>query len=87
MADSFEKYNAGLDSPALHAVAVVAHDSTDFATDARSIYVGVTGDVTLLTSGGEVITFTAVPAGAILPIRTRRVNTTSTTASNMVALY
>ena len=87
MADSFAGYNEGLDSPALHAVAVVAHDSTDLTTDARSIYVGVTGNVTLLTSGGEVILFTAVPAGAILPIRTRRVNATATTATNMVALY
>ena len=87
MADTFEKYKDGLDSPALHAVAVTPHDSTDLTNDARSLYVGVTGDVTLLTSGGEVILFTAVPAGAILPIRTRRVNATATTATSIVALY
>lgn len=51
------------------------------------IYVGVAGDVTVETVGGDTETFTAVPAGTFIPVMVKRVNSTSTTATNMVALW
>lgn len=72
--------------PAYHAIAVVPHNSTNLAQPARAIYVGVAGDVTLVTISGETVTFTACPVG-ILPVMTRRVNSTGTAATNIVALW
>jgi len=53
---------------------------------ARALYVGVTGDVAAVNENGAAVIFTAVPAGAVLPIATSRVNATNTTATNIVAL-
>lgn len=53
---------------------------------ARALYVGGTGDVAALTENGVAVTFAGVPAGAVLPIATSRVNATNTTATNIVAL-
>lgn len=52
----------------------------------RGLYVGVTGDVAVLMAGGSTVTFKAAPVG-ILPIQVQRVNVTSTTATNILALY
>jgi len=53
---------------------------------ARALYVGGAGNVAALNENGVVVTFTAVPAGAVLPIATSRVNSSGTTATNIVAL-
>ncbi|WP_395752496.1 hypothetical protein [Prosthecobacter sp.] len=53
---------------------------------ARALYVGGAGDVTAVNENGAAVTFAAVPAGCVLPIVTRRVNATGTTATNIVAL-
>lgn len=44
------------------------------------------GDIVALVAG-TAITFKSVPAGTLLKIRASRVNSTNTTATNMVALY
>ncbi len=87
MADNFEKYNAGLDSPASDGLAVTPHDSTDLTTAARALYIGVAGNVALETTEGTVLTFVGLLAGSILPVRTIRVNSTDTTATNIIALF
>ena len=71
---------------AVEAVAVVPHDSTDLAKRTRGLYVGVSGDVVAII-GGDAITFTAMAAGIIHPISVTRVNSTNTTATNIVAIY
>ena len=59
---------------------------SDTATNAFSyIYVGTTGNVVVTTEDGQTVTFTAVPAGQYIWVRTRRVMS-ATTASNMVGL-
>ena len=59
---------------------------SDTATNAFSyIYVGTTGNVVVTTEDGQVVTFTAVPAGQYIWVRTRRVMD-ATTASNLVGL-
>lgn len=77
---------SGQDGAASNAVAVTPSDSVNLASPARSLYVGGAGNVTVVTVGGQVITFTAVPAGSILPIQVSRVNATSTTATNIISL-
>ena len=51
-----------------------------------AVYVGGAGDVVAVASNNSTATFTAV-AGSTLLIRPKRINSTSTTATAMVALY
>lgn len=73
--------------PAIGALAVTL--DADISTLAcRGLYVGTTGDVAVVMSvGGAPVTFIGVQGGTVLPIRVRRVNTSGTTATNIIALY
>jgi hypothetical protein len=42
--------------------------------------------IAVVKQNGEAVTFTNPPQGGILPVKGRRVNSTNTTASNIVAL-
>lgn len=50
------------------------------------IYVGGAGNLKVTTERGDVVTFSAVPVGTVLPIRTSLVWATGTTATNLVGL-
>jgi len=82
--DPFDKHGVNLSDPASHAVAVTKSDTT-YLIASRALYVGGTGDVAVLTLGGETVTFVGVPTGTILPIRVLRV-LAATTATNIVSL-
>ena len=73
-------------SPADGAEAVTKSDATDLTYITRGLYVGGTGDVKVVMQSGDQVTFSAVPAGTILPIRCSRVLSTGTTATLMIAL-
>lgn len=51
------------------------------------LYVGGTGNVSVITIGGDQIIFNAVPAGTTLPIQVARLRLTSTTATNVLGLF
>ena len=51
------------------------------------LYIGVGGNVRVLTAQGTDIVFSAVPAGFILPVQVIRVYATNTTASSMARIY
>lgn len=88
MADAFSDRQSGLESPAGDAAAITPDDSNDLPTSARAIYVGGGGDIVLDTVKGETsILFKAVPQGTILPVRAKRVRASSTTATNLIALW
>lgn len=68
------------------AVDVTPSDST--IVNCRGLYVGVTGNVAVVTArGGSAVTFVAVPAGSILPVQCSKVMSTNTTATSIVALF
>jgi hypothetical protein len=67
--------------------AITPHDSNNFTYLTRGIYVGVTGNVTVVTASGAAVLYTAVPAGITLPIIAKRVNATGTTATGLVGMY
>lgn len=87
--------------PAREAVAVVPSDTKDLTAAivdggsgakfyAKALYIGVAGDVKVTLAGDNVepsspIVFKAVPVG-ILNVQVRRVWSTGTAATNMVAL-
>lgn len=68
--------------------AITPHNTNELTTYARAIYVGGTGDVTLIAAGDSAeVTFKAVPAGTILPVLTKIVKATGTDATFLVALF
>lgn len=85
MADKYQEYTGGLQSPAFDAVAITPADS-DLATSVRALFVGGAGNVAVKTVGGTTLTFTGVVAGSILPVRCVQVLSTGTTATNIVGL-
>lgn len=69
------------------AFAITKSDTVNFAQGlCEAIYVGGAGIVAVVFEDGSVADFTAV-AGEILPLKAKRVNSTTTTATLMVALY
>ena len=74
-------------SPAASAVAVTPSNSVNFATACRGLFVGSGGDIVAVFRTGAAITFANVPSGSVLPLQAVRVNSTGTTASDIVALY
>lgn len=77
-------------TPARRAVAVTPHDDNDLGTYAKALFVGVGGDVVAIPVGNgdnEPVTFKNCAAGSVLPVMVRRVKSTSTTATNILALY
>lgn len=50
------------------------------------IYVGGAGNLKVTTENGDVVTFSAVPVGTVLPIRTSLIWATGTTATLLVGL-
>jgi hypothetical protein len=51
------------------------------------LYIGGTGNVSVITLGGEQITFNGVPAGTTLPIQVVKLRATGTTATLVNALW
>lgn len=84
--DNFPQAIVGLDSPYEDCAAVTKSDTVDLAFRCRALYIGVTGDVAILAKDNATsVVFKAVPVG-VLRVRTTRVMSTGTTATNMVAL-
>jgi hypothetical protein len=74
-------------APASGFAAITPHDSTDLVYVTRAIFVGGAGNLVAVDEGNNAVTFTGVTAGSVLPIRVRRVNSTNTTATSLVALW
>jgi hypothetical protein len=51
------------------------------------LWVGVSGTVALVGDDDVSVTFTIPNSGTVLPFGPKRVNTTGTTATSIVALY
>lgn len=64
---------------------VIPNDTT-VLTEVKTVYVGVTGDVTCIDYSGSTVTFTAVPTGTFMPIAPSIIKATGTTATNLVIL-
>lgn len=73
--------------PASSGAAVTPHDTNNLTTEAsKGLYVGGTGNLRVMTADGTELTFNSVPVG-LFPVAVKRVYSTSTTATNIVALY
>ena len=68
------------------AAAVTKSDSTVIPTT-RGLYVGGAGDVAVRHANGDLVTYSAVPAGTDLAIQVDKVLSTGTTATLIIAQY
>lgn len=50
------------------------------------LYIGVGGNVHVLTVGGDDVTFIGLPSGSFVPVHVSKVFATGTTASSIIAL-
>ena len=70
--------------PAFGAYAITTSDSA--INNARALYIGVSGDVAVVTRGRSTsVIFKSVPIG-ILPVEVTKVLQTGTTATNILGL-
>lgn len=68
------------------AAAVTTSDTVNLATPSI-IYVGVGGNVRVLTAQGSDVTFVGVLSGSVIPVQVLRVYATNTTASSLVRVF
>ena len=66
---------------------ITKSDTVNLARPCRGIYVGGTGNLVAVMLDDTTCLFSTIPAGTVLPIVAKRVNSTDTTATSMVALY
>lgn len=55
--------------------------------DGAVLYIGTTGTLKVTTVAGDDVTFTGVLSGSFFPVQVRKVWSTGTTASNIIALW
>lgn len=73
---------------AIDAKAVTPSDTIDLPDGpSRALYIGGSGNVSIITGGGSVATFVGLTAGQMLPIEVVRVRATGTTATSLLAIY
>lgn len=72
------------------AVAITPSDTTTFdggnGGKLHALYIGVAGNVAVLTVFGETTTFVGAVAGSTIPIECTKVMSTNTTATSIVGL-
>lgn len=67
-----------------NADSVTPSDTTEIR--ATALWVGGAGNVSVETAGGDTVTFVGVQAGSLIPIEVNHVRSTSTTATDILAL-
>lgn len=72
---------------ASEAVDVTPSDGSDLATVQAALFIGTGGNVKVDMAGSGTVTLSNVADGTFLPILVNKVYATSTTASNIIALY
>src|SRR4051794_3645169 len=72
----------GATGPFANIAAITPSDSVNLPFTSRGLWIGGGGSVSVVTLGGQTVTFAAVPAGFVLPVQVQRVNATGTTATN-----
>lgn len=83
----FSHQVSSLGDPASYAVAVTPNNDADLAHITRGLWVGGAGNVAvILENDTDAVTLAGVGAGTLLPIRVKRVMSTNTTATLIVAL-
>ena len=71
-----------------NSTAYVIYSQTDNPQNGCALYCGGSGDISVTTMNGDTVVLSGVPTGLFIPINSiKRINTTDTTATNLVALW
>jgi len=70
-----------MSEPYGHAFVATPSNTVDLPFISREIYIGGTGNLTVIMQGGASCLFSALPVGAKLPIACERIMATGTTAT------
>ena len=66
----------------------VIYSTVDSRPMGCALYCGGTGDISVTTMSGDTVVLSGVPTGLFVPINDiKRINSTNTTATNLVALW
>jgi len=79
--------NAGNSGAFRNGAAITPSDSVNLTDICRAIYVGGAGNIVVVWTDDTTSTFVAVPVGTTLYVAAKRINLSSTTATNLLALY
>lgn len=75
-------------APAQGLAAVTPNNAADLpVSPTRGLYVGVSGDVSVVTAQGDTVLLKGLAAGILHPLAVVRVRSTGTTATDIVAAY
>ena len=67
--------------------AITPSDTVAHGKPMRALYVGGAGNVVMVNPDGSTVTLIGALAGNVYPLICKRINATSTTATNLVALW
>jgi len=86
---TYQNQGSGMTGPAQNVVEITPHDTNEIVAGQamRGVYVGVAGDITVVTNRGSEATFKAFPAGQFVPVVCVIVKATGTTAEDLVGVY
>ncbi len=87
MKGTLESNSTSMIEPGDSAIAITPNNTQNLEHPTRGIYVGVTGNLRVLTIDNYDITFVNIAAGIIHPIRVLRVYSTGTTATDIVGVW
>lgn len=86
MADAFETFSSGMESPPSRINGITPNDGEDLENASRAINVATSGTVRVTTVFGDTETL-YVAAGIAFPIRAERIWATGTTATDIVVMF
>jgi hypothetical protein len=84
--NDFATYGYDRTSPGRGVEAVTPSNTVSLVKQARQIYVGTGGSLSVLCADGSSATFVNVPDAFFIDLEVVRVNLTGTTATNIVAI-
>lgn len=85
--DKFDSFTSDLVAPAREGADIVPDDGKDLPALPRAIWIGGGGSLSMVMADGGTVRLVGVPAGALLPLRPRRVRASGTSATYLVALW
>ena len=73
-------------APGMDHFAITPDDVINLPVVARALYIGVGGDISIVSPANNTVVYKGTFAGSILPVMAGRINATGTTASFIVGL-
>lgn len=88
--EGYDGQRTGWDSPCANAEVITPDDSNDLSINTRAVWVGGAGNLNVDmvgAKGSTTVLFSGITAGTVLPIQVKRIRSTSTTATLIVAMW